>query len=123
MPPIINSEELGRVTTSTKEVFVECSGWHERTLEKTIAIVVTTLAEMGGKIQQIKIQGSYEKITPDLSTETKKLDIEEANSLLGLKIKPHEVEKMLRKMQYEYSKGKVTIPSWRSDILHAIDIK
>ena len=27
MPPIINSEETGRVTEKTKDVFIECSGF------------------------------------------------------------------------------------------------
>ncbi len=122
MPPIINSEDVGKIEISTKDVFVECSGWNKRTLEKTLAIIVTTLAEMGGKIHQVRITGNYEQLTPELLKETKKIDLNDVNSILGLKIKEKDLEKLLKKMQYEYSKGKVTIPSWRADILHQIDI-
>jgi len=122
MPPVINSEDVGRVEITTKDIFIECSGWHKRTLDKTLAILCTTFAEMGGKINQVKLEGYYNEITPNLSTESKKIDLEEANDILGLKIKSTEVEKLLKKMQYEYVKGRVIIPAWRSDILHQIDI-
>lgn len=123
MPPIINSHETGKVTEETKSVFVECSGWHLETLEKTLNIVVTTLAEMEGSIYSMELNYKSKKIiTPDMSPKKSKISLEKVNKILGLKLKETDLQKLLPKMGYEYSKGAVKIPAWRTDILHEIDI-
>jgi len=55
MPPIINSQLTGKVTEKTREVFVECSGFDFEILSKCLNILVTSLADMGGKIYQMEI--------------------------------------------------------------------
>ncbi len=123
MPPIINSNETGKITESTKDVFVECSGWHLETLSKTLNIIITTLSEMSGKVYQISLNYGKEKIlTPDMSPEKMKISLEKANSLLGLNIKESDLSKLLQKMGYDYKKKYVHIPAWRTDILHEVDI-
>jgi len=49
MPPIINSEEVGKVDEETKEVFIECSGFDYNTLSKCLNFIVTALEDMGGE--------------------------------------------------------------------------
>jgi phenylalanyl-tRNA synthetase beta chain len=123
MPPIINSNKTGKVELSTKEVFVECSGFHLDTLKTTLNIVVTTLAEMGGSIYSMDVEyGSTKVITPDLTPQKMKISLENANKILGLNLKEKDLEKLLPKMGYDYSNGSVRIPAWRSDILHEVDI-
>lgn len=119
MPPIINSELTGRVTTKTKEVFIECSGFDGEILSKCLNIVVSTLAEMGGKIYQMKVK---DKITPDFSTEKMKISTENTNKLLGLELKEKEIKQLLEKMGHSYNKGEVEITSTRTDILHEVDL-
>ena len=48
MPPIINSHLTGKIEETTKEVFIECSGFDFFVLSKCLNILITTLAEMGG---------------------------------------------------------------------------
>jgi phenylalanyl-tRNA synthetase beta chain len=125
MPPIINSHETGKITKETKEVFIECSGFDLEILKKTLNIVVTSLAEMGGKIFSMDLE--YEKPlgkiqTPNLLSETIKVDINNVNKLLGLSLTEKDLEKLLPRMGYDYSKGKVSIPAYRTDILHEVDI-
>ncbi len=123
MPPIINSNETGRVTTSTKEVFVECSGSDLNSLKKTLNIIVTTLADMGGEINAVEVRYDKEKIiTPNLSPDKIKVSLENINSLLGIELSEKELSKLLPKMGHEYSKGNVSVPAWRTDILHEVDI-
>ena len=119
MPPIINSQLTGKITEETKEVFVECSGFDMWILEKCLNIVVTSLAEIGGEIYQMKV-GS--KITPDLKTEKRKISLENTNKLLGLNLNEKQIKKFLEKMGYNYSNGEVETPSWRVDILHEVDL-
>ncbi len=123
MPPIINSEETGRVDEKTKEVFIECSGSHLETLNKTLNIIVTTLADMGGEIYSMNLHyGSKLLQSPDLTPEKIKVSLENINKLLGLNLKEKDIERLLPLMGYEYKNKTVYIPAWRTDILHEVDI-
>lgn len=123
MPPIINSEETGKITLATTEVFIECSGSDFEILKKVLNIIVTMLAEMGGKVYQIELNYGSNKIqTPDLTLKIMKISLENTNKLLGLNLKEKDLEKLLPRMGYEHKNKVVKIPSWRTDILHEVDI-
>ncbi len=126
MPPIINSQHTGKVNSKTRDVFVECSGFDFKTLEKTLDIMVTILSEMGGKIYQMNLKGikgkDIKKKTPAFLYEKIPLNIENANKLLGLNLSEKEIKKLLRKMEIGYEKGMAIIPPWRMDIIHEVDI-
>ncbi len=127
MPPIINSQLMGKITPETSDVFVECSGFDFSTLEKCLNIIVTNLADMGGEIYQMELienRGSkgVKKITPDFSLEKMKINLESANKILGINLNEKQLKDLLEKMGYNYSKGVVEIPPWRIDILHEIDL-
>ena len=119
MPPIINSQSTGRITEGTKEVFVECSGFDMFILEKCLNIIVTSLAEIGGEIYQMKVNS---KIIPDLKTEKRKISLENTNKLLGLDLNEKQIKKLLEKMGHNYSDKEVETPSWRVDIMHEVDL-
>ncbi len=126
MPPIINSHTTGKITKETKEVFVECSGSNLEILKKILNILVTTLSDIGGKVYAINIQDKKESslTTPDLTSEKIKISLENTNKLLGLDLETKDLEKLIPKMGYDYnaSKNEVSIPGWRTDILHEVDI-
>jgi len=128
MPPIINSQLTGRVSSETKDVFVECSGFDFETLKICLNIIVTSLAEVGGKIFQMNLK--YKKligkkeITPNLIPKKLNISIENTNKLLGLNLSEKELKKLIEKMGHDYnSRDKsVEIPAWRTDILHEVDL-
>ena len=123
MPPIINSEETGKITEKTTEVFIECSGFDMNVLKKCLNIIVTTLAEMGGAIFQMELDYGKEKIkTPDLSNSKIKISLENINKIIGLDLKEKDLESLLPRMGYEYKNKIVKIPAWRTDVLHEVDI-
>ena len=123
MPPIINSEKTGKITQETKDIFIECSGFDFNTLKKTLNILVTMLADMGGDVCQMKLgYGLKHKLTPDLSPEKIKINIDNVNKLLGLNLKEAEIKKLLERMGYEHKNGDILVPAWRTDILHEVDI-
>jgi len=122
MPPIINSNETGRITTETKDIFIECSGFDFSILKKTLNILVTMFSDMSGRVYQMKLNYPKPVITPDLSPDKMKINLENVNKLLGLKIKKQDLKKLLEKMGYGYAGGYVFIPAWRTDILHEVDI-
>lgn len=122
MPPIINSNDTGKITEQTKDIFIECSGFDFEVLKKTLNIIVTALADIGGKVYAMELDYGKKEITPNLAPEKMKISIENINKLLGLELKEKDIEKLLPKMGYDYSAGKVSIPAWRTDILHEVDI-
>ncbi|MBU2052934.1 MAG: phenylalanine--tRNA ligase subunit beta [Nanoarchaeota archaeon] len=122
MPPIINSQLTGKITTKTKDVFVECSGEDFELLSKCLNILITTLADMGGKIYQMQLKRGKKDTTPDLTPEKAKISLENTNKLLGLNLNEKELKQFLERMGYNYNKGEVEIPSWRVDILHEVDL-
>jgi len=123
MPPIINSHKTGKITNNTKEIFIECSGFDLEILKKTLNILVTMFADIGGDIYQMNVKhkgGNY--TTPELAPEKIKISVENVNRLLGLNLNEKQIRKCLEKMGYNYTKGIVDIPAWRTDILHEVDI-
>jgi len=124
MPPIINSQMTGKVTTETKDVFIECSGFDFKTLKKCLNILVLVFADMGGKIYQMELKGAPEKISPILESEKIKISLENTNKTLGTNIDEKKIKVFLENMGHNYnSKTKeVEIGPWRTDILHEMDL-
>lgn len=124
MPPIINSLATGKVTSETKDLFVECSGFDFEVLKSCLNMIVTCLADMGGKIYQMEVKYGLTKkeITPELKTTEMKISLQNTNKLLGLELDEKQLKQLLEKMGYDYSKGKVKVPSWRPDVLHEVDL-
>lgn len=122
MPPIINSQITGKIKEKTRDVFVECSGFDFETLKKCLNIIVTSLADMGGKIYQMELKYKRKEVTPDLTPEKMKISLKNTNKLLGLNLNEKELRQSIEKMGYNYNKGIVEIPAWRVDILHEVDL-
>lgn len=123
MPPIINSANLGKVTEKTKNVFVECSGEDLDALKKTLNLIVTILADFGGEINSVEVTYSDKKLlTPEIEPREIKLDLAYVKEVLGLELNREEIQKLLERMGYLIENKKVFIPSYRTDVLHPIDV-
>jgi phenylalanyl-tRNA synthetase beta chain len=124
MPPIINSNKLGRITPGTSDILIECSGTNQETLKKVISMAVCDLIDSGGEAYQVEIVYGSKKEAIDFEPEKIKINVDNANKLIGLELKENEVKACLEKMGYEYNaKDKtVEIPQWRTDIMHENDI-
>ena len=122
MPPIINSHDLGMVTEKTRDVFIECSGYDFRILKICLNIVVSALADMGGKIYSMKLKYPDKTyVTPDLAPSRMKVDRKYISKLLGIDLSEKDMEMYLGRMGFGYSKGQVLVPAYRADILHQVD--
>jgi len=124
MPPIINSHDVGKIDETTKDVFIEATGTDSEVLKVVLTILATTLADMGGEIHSIECiqQDKKKSPIPDLSPEKAKISLENTNKLLGLNLKESDLTKLLPKMGYDYKNHTVSIPAWRTDILHEVDL-
>lgn len=126
MPPIINSHETGKVSEQTKDIFIECSGFNLHYLKKTLNILITALADMGGEIYAMEIEDKDKFISPNLEYEKVEFNLQDINKTLGLEIKEKELPKLLQKMGigYEFKSKKhlALVPAYRTDILHWVDL-
>jgi phenylalanyl-tRNA synthetase beta chain len=122
MPPIINSQLTGKITSETRDVFVECSGFDLEILKACLNIIVTCLAEMNGSIYQMELKYSKKELTPDLKPQKIKISLENTNKLLGIEINEKTLKTLLEKMGHNYSQGNVESPAYRLDILHEVDL-
>ncbi len=123
MPPIINSRDVGKVTSETRDVFVECSGFDVISLRKCINLLVSTLSDMGGDIYQMEIKTKLKKeVSPDFSPEVMKISKDYANKILGLNLTEKQISENLEKMGFNAKNlSSVEVPCWRTDVLHEID--
>jgi phenylalanyl-tRNA synthetase beta chain len=128
MPPIINSQETGRVLESTKEVFLECTGQNLTKLKNTMNILTSMFADFGGDVYSLEIEYFDKKIiSPDVSLRKMVVSLKYINQLLGIKLTLKEAIANLEKMMFICNKQsddliEVTIPIFRTDILHENDI-
>ncbi len=127
LPPIINSHDLGKITEDTIDVFVEVTGTDLNVINTALNILVTSLADMGGRIYNVKlVYGNKTYNTPNLKPEEVKVDVDYINKRIGLELKSFEVSRLLEKMGYgTKKKGKeiiALVPAYRADILHQIDL-
>lgn len=124
MPPIINSHNVGKITESTTDVFIEATGTDLNALNLCLVILATSLADMGGTIYSLEVtqKDGRKNHIPDLTPQTMKLDLGYINKRLGLELKEKEVKFFLEKMGLGCEKGIVSIPAYRVDVLHQADL-
>jgi phenylalanyl-tRNA synthetase beta chain len=131
MPPIINSNDLGKIAEDTRNVLIEVTGSSFQAVSDVLTIMTTSLADRGGEIHSVKIIYPYEDlneiITPNLTTKIFSLNLPFINNVLGLNLSLNEVVELLGKARYNIKKlnGEeisIEAPCYRIDVMHPIDI-
>jgi phenylalanyl-tRNA synthetase beta chain len=129
MPPIINSEHVGRVTTRTKALFIECSGFNMRKLERALNIVCADLSDQGASIHRVTVETSDQsRPTPTLDeTDSHTVRQDSVSDWLGVSMTTETMLKSLEKMRYNaHIENSDTInvsnPTYRIDIQGESDI-
>ncbi|MDH7563506.1 MAG: phenylalanine--tRNA ligase subunit beta [Candidatus Bathyarchaeota archaeon] len=129
-PPIINSNNLGRVTAETKNVLVEVTGTHHNTVCNTLNLVTLSLVDRGGKAFSMKVHYPHRKMsvsTPDFNVKEMRVNLKYANKILGLKLTTKQTAELLSKAGYDVAVHAedevcVRVPCYRIDVMHPIDI-
>lgn len=128
LPPIINSNTLGRMTVDTKNLFIEVTGTHLLTVQQALNIITASLAERGGTIESLTVVYPDETIdeTPNFKPGQMKLNHVDINNLIGIDLTGEEIIQSLERMGYGAKTTKtqvqVLIPKYRMDIMHPVDI-
>ena len=128
MPPIINSEST-RVTMDSHNFFVDVTGLSRRTVDRALAVVVTSLKEMmpDCEIEQVTIDGpDGQLITPDLTAAEMTLDVQTAGATIGIDVSADGLRTLLEKMGHRVDGDgdtlRVGVAAWRNDIMHPVDL-
>ncbi|MFH1144066.1 MAG: phenylalanine--tRNA ligase subunit beta, partial [Candidatus Eisenbacteria bacterium] len=131
MPPIINSDAT-RVTLTTRKFFIDVTGLSERAVSRTLSIIVTSLLENlpGATARAVEIVGpgpGERRVTPDVTAQKMDLDPASAAGTLGIALDAEQCAALLGRMRHDteiLADGKVraSIPIYRNDILHEIDL-
>jgi phenylalanyl-tRNA synthetase beta chain len=131
LPPVINSNDLGRITPDTRNVLVEVTGTDAETVHNTLKIVVACLAERRGRIYSCVETYTYgtprRVVSPNLSPTLTRLSLSNVNKLLGTNLDMRETGKLAAKAGYQVKRGvgdtlHLEIPCYRIDIMHQVDI-
>lgn len=131
LPPVINSNDLGRITTETRNVLVEVTGTDSATVHNTLKIMVACLAERGGRIHSCFESYPYGSprrvVSPDLRPRSMKLNLSNVNRLLGILLGLKEALRFANKAGYHVTRTsgstlQLEIPPYRIDIMHPVDI-
>lgn len=127
MPPIINGD-LTKLSTETRNVFIDVTGTDERAVNHALNIIATSFAEAGGKIKTVKvIYGDREVETPDLTPKEFYVSVKNAQKRIGEKLTAPEVVRMLKRVRLHAEaesddKIRVLVPAYRIDVLHEVDL-
>ncbi len=132
LPPIINSNDVGRITEETTECLIEVTGTNYETVNVILNILCQTIADHGAKIFSVEIDYPKEildrkDINPNLELEEIEIDIDILNKYLGTNLSVKKASELIEKRRFDsvsHDKSKLTvaIPPYRKDILHWVDI-
>jgi len=122
-PPIINSQETGKVSVNDNALLVEITGTDERAVSLACNIFSQALFDRGFRIYELEVVYPKRKIKfPITKNETIKIDYEYINRLLGLNLSKEKIHHLLKMMRYDVKDNKAIIPFYRQDIMHQCDL-
>ncbi len=126
MPPIINGIST-EVTENTKNIFVDCTGTDLNALKCSVNILTTALADRGGRVRSVTIEhGGEDLVAPDLCGRSLSIDVRYTNNWLGTALTAEDMSECLRRLGHGTAVNgdtiDVTIPPYRADILHPVDL-
>ncbi|NPV61476.1 MAG: phenylalanine--tRNA ligase subunit beta [Methanotrichaceae archaeon] len=125
-PPIINGE-LTRVEEDSSDLFIDVTGT-DPAVFKALNIVVTSLAERGGRIESVLVKRSEGDLaTPNLEPARWTIAAKEANDLIGFDLDAEGLAQCLERMRFGArpaggDRVEVLVPAFRADIMHSWDI-
>jgi phenylalanyl-tRNA synthetase beta chain len=133
-PPVINSNDLGRVTEETGNLLVEVTGTMHQTVLNTLNLVTLALIDRGGKAYAATVRypsdpfyASRTVVTPDFSSKRMNLSVGYANRVLGLQLDAAQMADLLLTAGFGVENvGEedlvVQVPCYRVDVMHQVDL-
>ena len=133
-PPIINSNDLGKITEESRNLLIEVTGTLHKTVLDTLNLVTLALIDRGGKAFGAAIHypehSDYKEhavTTPNFSNRCMTLTSKETNKLLGFELSSKKIADLLLRsglgVQKVYDDSvEVLVPCYRVDVMHQVDL-
>jgi phenylalanyl-tRNA synthetase beta chain len=133
-PPVINSNDLGKVTEDTRNLLVEVTGTMHQTVLNTLNLVTLALVDRGGKAHSATVRypddafyASRTVVTPDFRSKRWKLNVGYVNKVLGLQLGAEQMVDLLLTAGFGVetvgdSVLDVLVPCYRVDVMHEVDL-
>ena len=133
-PPIINSNDLGKVTEETRHLLVEVTGTVHQTVLNTLNLVTLALIDHGGKAYTSTVRypdetfyASKKVMTPDFRSARVDLNVEYVKQVLGLQLMAERIANLLLTAGFGVEKVSqstitVLVPCYRVDVMHQVDL-
>ena len=133
-PPIINSNDLGRITDETQNLLVEVTGTMHQTVLNTLNLVTLALIDQGGKAYAATVRypdaafyASKKVVTPDFGNTRMDLSVWYVNKVLGLQLNAERMAELLLTAGFGVKKASednvaVLVPCYRVDVMHPVDL-
>ena len=133
MPPVINSQGLGRVEVGDSYLFCEATGPELEAILLAMAIMAVNMADRGGTIHPVTIQYPYDTAQgrtltcPFDQTAALDVDLSEIQRVIGSDVSIDQIQTALNAMGYrdidiQDASVNVRPAPYRDDILHPVDI-
>lgn len=125
LPPIINGNAT-KVDVKCRNLFVEVTATDKKAAYDVLAVIAVTLADAGFAIKTVTIADGKKEETPDAKPKRITVDAGYVNDILGLDLGAKQIVDCLRKSRLDAkasgSKIICTVPRYRTDITHEIDL-
>jgi phenylalanyl-tRNA synthetase beta chain len=127
MPPIINSNTLGRIDENVKDVFIDVTGTDKKLVDLTLLVLAMNFQERGGKVYRVKIKDfEGERMSPDLSEVVAQASLSECSEICGLELDAKTIIGLLSRSGARAEANGDTIiaryPAHRKDVFGSRDI-
>ena len=145
-PPIINGSQT-TVSEETKDFFIDVTGFDMIACETCLLLVSLSLSELGGVVESVEIcdtDGSS-RVTPNFGSKTHRVPNRLIQKILGMQLSDAKIGEAIRRMGGSLLESRTitygserserwsdcvvgerehvfSMPRWRSDIMHPIDI-
>jgi len=125
--PIINSETHGKLKPGDREFLIDVTGVNEYAVEKTLNILCSSLADVGGKIYKVEvIYPNQRKTTPNMEPGSITAPKDKVLKFAGLNLDDKTIERLLSKLgldaKVQGNEIYVKYPCYRVDIFSYRDI-
>lgn len=135
-PPIINGT-LTTVTEDTSNILLDVTGLDRNAVELTLNIVACALVERGGELEGVTLHFPKHKVLdglskksrtyPNLAPDTWKVEHDYLQGLLGWEITADDLDQAFQRMGLgakitKANTMEISVPRYRSDILHQVDL-
>jgi phenylalanyl-tRNA synthetase beta chain len=127
MPPIINSEYT-KVSTRTRNLFIDVTGTDLKAVEDALAILVANLAERGGQIVRFEVREgqSSKRVEPKVEHRLMTVSYNRLIEVTGIEVSLDEVVRCLMKSRLDaIVRGEhldVAVPFYRVDVMDDVDV-